>query len=83
MLALHRDVAVRVEARLRTGLAEARDLLNRHRRELDALAAALLEQETLTGEEAALVIAEARRPAARIVGDRVQAGEELVTEEAP
>ena len=83
MLAMHRDVAVRVESRLRTGLAEARDLLNRHRRELDALAAALLERETLTGDEAALVIAEARPPAARIVGDRVQAGEETMAGEAP
>ena len=83
MLAMHRDVAVLVEARLRTGLAEARDILILHRRDLDALAAALVEQETLTGEEAALVITEARLPAARIVGDRVQAIEETMAGEAP
>ena len=59
MLALHRDVAVRVEARLRAGLAEARELLSLHRRELDALAAAVAERETLTGEEAGQVIVEA------------------------
>ncbi len=55
----------------------------RSSKQADEASAALVQQETLTGEEAALVIAEARRPAARIVGDRVQAGEETMAGEVP
>jgi len=73
MLAMHRDVAERVELRLRTTLAEARDLLILHRRGLDALAAAVAEQETLSGEEAALVIAGVRGPATGVVDHRMRA----------
>lgn len=56
MLALHRDVASRVEKRLADALAAATDLLTAHRSGLDALAAALLSKETLTGEAAEKIV---------------------------
>lgn len=65
VLALHRGLAERVEARLQSALEEARELLRRHRSALDALAAALLEREALPGGEAESIVA-AAGPAASV-----------------
>ena len=56
ILAVQRDAAVRVEQRLTDALVSATDLLTAHRAGLDALAAALLDRETLTGEDAEKVV---------------------------
>jgi ATP-dependent Zn protease len=56
MLAMNRELAERVEARLRDALDGARKLLLMHRPALDALAAALMRKETLTGNEAEEVV---------------------------
>ena len=56
MLALHRDVAARVEGRLTDALASATDLLTAHRAGLNALAVALLDRETLTGQDAEKIV---------------------------
>jgi cell division protease FtsH len=61
LLAAHPDVAARVEARLRVALQEATEILAAHRGELDALAAALVERQALSGAEAEAVIAAAGR----------------------
>jgi hypothetical protein len=70
MLGLNRDVAARVEQRLADALEGAKDLLWRHRAELDALVSALISREVLSGAEAAAVVAQARTPAPRVVGSR-------------
>ena len=67
LLAQNRDIAARVEQRLRAALESAKATLTLHRPALDELAAALCERETLSGPEAEEVIAAARRqrPAAK------------------
>ena len=61
VLAVHRDIAARVEQRLADALASAIELLTAHRAALDALAAALLERGTLTGDVAERIVQEASR----------------------
>ena len=62
LLAAHRDVAARVEERLRTALQSAKATLELHRRELNALAAALVERLALSGAQAEQVVAAAGQP---------------------
>ena len=71
MLAMNKDIAVRVEARLREALDGARKLLKRHRPALDALAAALTRREAITGDEAAEVVS--RTTSGRMKPDPVSA----------
>lgn len=59
ILAVHRDVASRVEQRLVDAQAGATTLLVAHLPGLHALAAALMERETLTGEAAEQIVREA------------------------
>ncbi len=59
ILAVHRDIASRVEQRLVDAQAQATTLLSAHLPGLHALAAALLETETLTGEVAERIVREA------------------------
>ncbi|CAH2602851.1 Cell division protein FtsH [Rhodovastum atsumiense] len=62
LLAFHHDAAERLEQRLRSALADARTMLARHRAELEAVAAALIDRETLSGAEVTSIIAAARKP---------------------
>lgn len=55
------DLARRVEARLNTAYGEVSNLLREHRAALDALAAALLEREVLTGTEVEAIVRAERR----------------------
>jgi len=56
ILAVHRDVAIRVEARLTDALAAATSLLVSNRGALDAMAEALMQRGTLTGEDARKIV---------------------------
>jgi mRNA-degrading endonuclease toxin of MazEF toxin-antitoxin module len=62
LLAANPAAAARIEARLRAALAAARDMLRQARRELDAVAEALVRQETLTGDEVEELVAAVRQP---------------------
>ncbi|MEY2425756.1 MAG: cell division protease FtsH [Actinomycetota bacterium] len=68
------EVAARVDAEIRllidTAHAEARDILSTHRADLDALAKALMEKETLEGDDLAAILGKVgtwkpRQPAAK------------------
>lgn len=77
LLAASPGAAENVEARLRAALDGAREMLRRHRRALDAVAAALLERETLSGEEAEFLVGralmEVRAPAAVVRPPQLEA----------
>lgn len=60
ILAVHRDVAARVEQRLVDAQAGATTLLVAHLPGLHALADALMERETLIGEAAERIVWEAK-----------------------
>ncbi len=68
LLAAHRDVAARVEQRLREALQAAKDMLAAHRHQLDALAAALMKRQALSGAEAEEVIETAGKRCVRAQG---------------
>ncbi|MFT8246483.1 AAA family ATPase [Roseomonas sp. BN140053] len=61
LLAANPAAGARVEARLQGALAAARDMLRQHQPELDAVADALLQRETLTGAEVKELVAAARQ----------------------
>jgi ATP-dependent Zn protease len=72
-ISLRPDIAARVEARLAAAYAEALEMLSARRPAVEALAAALLEREVLSGDDVRAVLASvaeaARKP--RIVGNRI------------
>jgi plasmid stabilization system protein ParE len=74
LLAANPSAAARVEARLRTALASARDMLRQARPELDVVAEALVERETLSGEEVEAIVAAVRHPVRALPGATMVVG---------
>jgi ATP-dependent Zn protease len=58
---MYREAAVRVEQRLRRALRDALDLLETHRHDVAAVAAALIERETLCADDVAEIMTNARQ----------------------